>query len=84
MLIMEHANPRNFPNHYHPLQLGTDMIRIICGLDQDVESMWAVTRQIRWRDRGQPQYQSKQQRAQVEEYWTTLVRSTRSLSIRAY
>jgi hypothetical protein len=28
MLIMKHASPRTFLNHYHPLQLDTDMIRL--------------------------------------------------------
>ncbi|KAJ6093617.1 hypothetical protein N7486_008906 [Penicillium sp. IBT 16267x] len=44
MCIMKHASPRTFLNHYHPLQLDTDMIRVICGLDPDVELMRAVTR----------------------------------------
>lgn len=68
MLIMKHANPRTFLNHYHPLQLDTDMIRIICGLDPDVELMRAVTRQSRWRDTRRPRYLTKQQRAQVEDH----------------
>ncbi|RHZ45341.1 uncharacterized protein CDV56_102092 [Aspergillus thermomutatus] len=68
MLIMKHANPRTFLNHYHPLQLDTDMIRVICGLDPDVELMRAVTRQSRWRDTRRPRYLTKQQRAQVEDH----------------
>ena len=68
MLIMKHADPRTFLNHYHPLQLDTDMIRIICGLDPDVELMRAVTRQSRWRDTRRPRYLTKQQRAQVEDH----------------
>ncbi|OQD86856.1 hypothetical protein PENSOL_c084G09410 [Penicillium solitum] len=36
MLIMKHASPRTFLNHYHPLQLDTDIIRVICGLDPDI------------------------------------------------
>ncbi|KAJ5705551.1 hypothetical protein N7536_001240 [Penicillium majusculum] len=42
MLIMKYASPRTFLNHYHPLQIDTDMIRVICGLDPDVELMRAV------------------------------------------
>ncbi|KAB8259318.1 hypothetical protein BDV32DRAFT_150645 [Aspergillus pseudonomiae] len=68
MLIMKHASPRTFLNHYHPLQLDTDMIRVICGLDPDVELMRAVTRQSRWRDTRRPRYLTKQQRAQVEDH----------------
>jgi hypothetical protein len=29
MLIMKHASPGTFLNYYHPLQIDTDMIRII-------------------------------------------------------
>ncbi|KAJ5117911.1 uncharacterized protein N7443_001745 [Penicillium atrosanguineum] len=68
MLIMKHASPRTFLNHYHPLQLDTDMIRVICGLDPDVELMRAVTRQSRWRDTRRPRYLTDQQRAQVEDH----------------
>lgn len=68
MLIMKHSSPRTFLNHYHPLQLDTDMIRVICGLDPDVELMRAVTRQSRWRDTRRPRYLTKQQRAQVEDH----------------
>ncbi|CAG8198775.1 unnamed protein product [Penicillium nalgiovense] len=68
MLIMKHASPRTFLNHYHPLQIDTDMIRVICGLDPDVELMRVVTRQSRWRDTRRPRYLSDQQRAQVEEH----------------
>lgn len=40
MFIMKHASsPCTFLNHYHPLQLDTDMIWVICGLDPDVELM---------------------------------------------
>jgi hypothetical protein len=56
MLIIKHASPRTFLEHYHPLQLDTGMIRVICGLDPDVERMRAVTRQSRWRDTWRPQY----------------------------
>jgi hypothetical protein len=41
-----------FLNHYHPLEINTDMIRIICGFDPDVELMQAVTREVRWQDPG--------------------------------
>lgn len=68
MSIMKHASPRTFLNHYHPLQLDTDMIRVICGLDPDVELMRAVTRQSRWRDTRRPRYLTDQQRAQVEDH----------------
>ncbi|KAB8227561.1 DUF3435 domain-containing protein [Aspergillus alliaceus] len=68
MLIMKHASPRTFLEHYHPLQLDTDMIRIICGLDPDVELMRAVTRQSRWRDTRRPRYLTDQQKAQVEDH----------------
>ncbi|OQD92082.1 hypothetical protein PENSOL_c045G01969 [Penicillium solitum] len=68
MLIMKHASPRTFLNHYHPLQLDTDMIRVICGLDPDVELMRAITRQSRWRDTRRPRYLTDQQRAQVEDH----------------
>ncbi|OQE70407.1 hypothetical protein PENNAL_c0117G09566 [Penicillium nalgiovense] len=37
MLIMKHASPCTFLNHYHPLQPDTDMIRVIYSLDPDVE-----------------------------------------------
>jgi hypothetical protein len=65
---MKHASPRTFLNHYHPLQLDTDMIRVICGLDPDVELMRAVTRQSRWRDTRRPRYLTHEQRAQVEDH----------------
>ena len=65
---MKHASPRTFLNHYHPLQLDTDMIRVICGLDPDVELMRAATRQSRWRDTRRPRYLTDQQRAQVEDH----------------
>ena len=65
---MKHASPRTFLNHYHPLQLDTDMIRVICGLDPDVELMRAVTRQSRWRDTRRPRYLTDQQRAQIEDH----------------
>lgn len=45
MLIMKHTNPRTYLKHYHPLEIDTDMIRTICGLDLDAELMRAVTRQ---------------------------------------
>ncbi|KAJ5249289.1 hypothetical protein N7468_000740 [Penicillium chermesinum] len=67
-LIMKHASPRTFLNHYHPLEHDTDVIRIICGLDPDVELMRAVTRQSRWRDTRRPRYLTDQQRAQVEDH----------------
>lgn len=51
-----------------PLLLDTDMIRVICGLDPDVELMRAVTRQIRWRDPRRPRYLTDQQRALVEDH----------------
>ncbi|KAJ5981933.1 hypothetical protein N7451_012033 [Penicillium sp. IBT 35674x] len=60
--------PRTFLNHYHPLQLDTDMIGVICGLDPEVELMRAVTRQSRWRDTRRPRYLTDQQRAQVEDH----------------
>lgn len=44
------------------------MIRIICGLDPDVELMRAVTRQSRWRDTRRPRYLTDQQRAQLEDH----------------
>ncbi|KAJ5962649.1 hypothetical protein N7501_007590 [Penicillium viridicatum] len=65
---MKHASPRTFLNHYHPLQIDTDMIRVICGLDPDVELMRAVTRQSRWRDTRRPRYLTDQQRAEVEDH----------------
>ncbi|KAH3113789.1 hypothetical protein KXX00_000940 [Aspergillus fumigatus] len=68
MLIMKHASPRTFLDHYHPLQIDTDMIRVICGLDPDVELMRAVTRQNRWEDPRRPRYLTEQQRAQVEDH----------------
>ena len=68
MLIMKHASPRTFLNHYHPLQLNTDMIRVICGLDPDVELMRAVTWQSRWRDTRRPQYLTKKQKDQIEDH----------------
>lgn len=54
MLIMKHADRRTFLNHYHPLQIDTDMIRTLCGLDLDAELMRAVTRQSRWMDKRRP------------------------------
>ncbi len=68
MLIMKHANPRTFLEHYHPLQLDTDMVRIICGLDPDVELMRAVTRQSRWTDTRRPRYLTDQQKVQIEDH----------------
>lgn len=68
ILIIKHASLRTFLNRYHPLQLDTNMIRVICGLGPDVELMRAVTRQSRWRDRRRPHYLTDQQRAQVEDY----------------
>ncbi|OOQ91679.1 C2H2 finger domain protein [Penicillium brasilianum] len=68
MLIMKHASPRTFLDHYHPLQIDTDMIRVICGLDPDVELMRAVTRQSRWRDTRRPRYLTDHQRAQLEDH----------------
>ncbi len=68
MLIMKHASPRTFLNHYHPLEIDTDIIRIICGLDPDVELMRAVTRQNRWQDPRRPRYLTEQQREQVEDH----------------
>jgi len=65
---MKHASPRTFLNHYHPLQLDTDIIRVIYGLDPDVELMRAVTRQSRWRDTRRPRYLTNKQRAQVEDH----------------
>ncbi|KAJ6024971.1 hypothetical protein N7540_005768 [Penicillium herquei] len=44
-LIMKHASPRTFLNHYHPLQIDIDIIRVIYGLDRDIELIRAVTRQ---------------------------------------
>ena len=44
---MKYASPRTFLNHYYPLQIDTDMIRVIYGLDLDVELMRAITRQSR-------------------------------------
>ncbi|KAJ6038589.1 hypothetical protein N7499_004317 [Penicillium canescens] len=43
MLIIKHTSPRTFLNHYYPLQLDTDIIRVICGLNPDIELMRAVT-----------------------------------------
>ncbi|KAJ5904907.1 uncharacterized protein N7473_001823 [Penicillium subrubescens] len=68
ILIMKHASPRTFLEHYHPLQLDTDMIRVIYGLDPDVELMRAVPRQSRWRDTRRPRYLTDQQRAQIEDH----------------
>ncbi|OGM39396.1 hypothetical protein ABOM_012132 [Aspergillus bombycis] len=68
MLIMKHASSRTFLEHYHPLRVDTDMIRIICGLDPDVELMRAVSRQSRWRDTRRPRYLTDQQRAQIEDH----------------
>ena len=68
MLIMKHASPQTFLNHYHSLQLDTDMIRAICGLDLDVEMMRAVTWQSHWRDTRRPWYLTKQQRDQIEDH----------------
>ena len=68
MLIIKHASPWTFLNHYHPLQLETDMIRVICGLDPDVELMRAVTWQSCWRDTWRPQYLTKQQRDQIDDH----------------
>ncbi|OQE09712.1 hypothetical protein PENFLA_c100G09029 [Penicillium flavigenum] len=79
MLIMKHASPRTFLNHYHPLQLDTDMIRVICGLDPDVELMRAVTRQSRWRDTRRPRYLTHEQRTQVE-YHPELEEARRNLA----
>lgn len=47
MLIKKHASARTFLEHHHPLRVDTDMIRMICGLDPDVELMRAVSRQSR-------------------------------------
>ncbi|KAE8334196.1 hypothetical protein BDV24DRAFT_156995 [Aspergillus arachidicola] len=44
------------------------MIRIICGLDPDVELMRAVSRQSRWRDTRRPWFLTNQQRAQIEDH----------------
>ncbi|KAH1586807.1 hypothetical protein KXX44_000412, partial [Aspergillus fumigatus] len=68
MLIMKHASPWTFLDHYHPLQIDTDMIWVICGLDPDVELMRAVTRQNRWEDPRCLRYLTEQQRAQVEDH----------------
>ncbi|GKZ63428.1 hypothetical protein AnigIFM49718_011836 [Aspergillus niger] len=68
MLIMKHASPRTFLDHYHPLQIDTDMIRIICGLDPDVELMRAVTRQNRRQAPGRPRYLTAPQKAQIEDH----------------
>lgn len=65
---MKHASPWTFLDHYHPLQIDTDMIRVICGLDPDVELMRAVTRQNRWEDPRCLRYLTEQQRAQVEDH----------------
>lgn len=65
---MKHASPRTFLDHYHPLQIDTDMIWVICGLDPDVELMRAVTRQNRWEDPRCLRYLTEQQRAQVEDH----------------
>jgi hypothetical protein len=65
---MKHASPRTFLDHYHPLQVDTDMIRIICGLDPDVELKRAITHQKRWEDPRRQRYLTKQQRAKVEDH----------------
>ncbi|KAL4767362.1 hypothetical protein BDW60DRAFT_200338 [Aspergillus nidulans var. acristatus] len=68
ILIIKHASPCTFLNHYHPLEINTDMIRIICGFDPDVDLMQAVTRQVRWQDPRRRRYLTDQQRAQVEDH----------------
>ncbi|KAE8379024.1 hypothetical protein BDV26DRAFT_303912 [Aspergillus bertholletiae] len=68
ILIIKYSSPRTFLNHYHPLQLNTNMIQVICGLDPDVELIQAVTRQSCWRDTRRPRYLTKQQRGQVEDH----------------
>lgn len=52
----EARQPPHLSHPYHPLQLDTDMIRVICGLDPDVELMRPVTRQSRWGDTRRPHY----------------------------
>ncbi|KAL2801955.1 hypothetical protein BJX63DRAFT_438334 [Aspergillus granulosus] len=47
MFNHEACQSSDFLDHYHPLQIDMDMIRIIYGLDLDVELMQAVTRQNR-------------------------------------
>ncbi|KAF7586733.1 hypothetical protein BBP40_008393 [Aspergillus hancockii] len=42
-------------------------IRVICGLDPDVELMRAVTRQNRWEDPRRPRYSTERQRAQYDK-----------------
>ncbi|KAJ5701030.1 hypothetical protein N7488_008578 [Penicillium malachiteum] len=42
-VLNKSGNPHTFLNHYHPLQINTDIIQIIYGLDPDVELMRAVT-----------------------------------------
>ena len=53
---------------FHSLQLDTDIIRVVCGLDPDVELMRAVTRQSRWRNPHRPLYLTKQQKDQTEDH----------------
>ncbi|KAE8334186.1 hypothetical protein BDV24DRAFT_170455 [Aspergillus arachidicola] len=38
---MKYASARTFLEHHHSLRVDTDMTRIICGLDPDVELMRA-------------------------------------------
>lgn len=68
MLIMKHADRRTFLNHYHPLQIDTDMIRTLCGLDPDVELMRAVTRQSRWMDKRRPRHLTNEEKARIKDH----------------
>ena len=68
MLIMKHASPRTFLEHYLPRQVKADTVRIICGLDPDVEMMRAAGRQNRWEDPRRPRYLTEQQRARIEDH----------------
>lgn len=67
MLITKRANPRALLNYDHPVEIDTDTIRIICGLDSDAELMRAVTRQSRWRDKRRPPYLTKD-KTRIEDY----------------
>lgn len=62
------ASPRTFINHYNPLQLDSDRIRVICGLDPDVELMRAVIRQSRWQNKRRLRYLTDQKWAQVKDH----------------
>lgn len=41
---MKYASPYIFLNHYYPLQIDTDMIRVIYGLNPDIELMRVIIR----------------------------------------